>query len=333
MFLSIKRAIEIKPRLEVFYYVHREELSEDTLSEEEWTYLKQIARGLYPFYHTTLRLEGRATNGHHGAIWEALPVLTYLLSNVEAGRQEWTGKGATEFIGTGRNRVERYKHHPMEVAYQNAWEKLTKYYNKTDEAHIIYAAAILLHPAQRKRWFDKNWVGVEAQFIPAMIENVKNVWREEYEDGEVLETQVALPIDPIDEFLNATNEDTVGDDVFDRFIHGSTIVFPTVDGVINWVVEEGNMPPSIRQQALDLLSIPAMSAELERVFSSARLTVTHLRNSLSAESIEMLELLRYWWVNNIVQQERIDGGRARRKRKAMEISMMPEVDSGGENTM
>jgi hypothetical protein len=59
---------------------------------------------------------------------------------------------------------------------------------------------------------------------------------------------------------------------------------------------------------LDLLSIPAMLTELERVFSQAKLTITPTWNKLSAETIEMLELLRYWWVNNIISQQR-GGGR------------------------
>ena len=45
----------------------------------------------------------------------------------------------------------------LEVAYQNAWEKLKEYYNRTDEAYSIYAAATLLHPSHRKAYFTKHW--------------------------------------------------------------------------------------------------------------------------------------------------------------------------------
>jgi hypothetical protein len=62
-----------------------------------------------------------------------------------------------------------------------------------------------------------------------------------------------------------------------------------------------------------------MSAELERVFSSARLTTTHIRNSLLPETIEMLELLRHWWVKDVIAQHRGGGGRVQRKRKAMQV--------------
>ena len=268
----------------------------------------------------TGRLEGRATNGHHGAIWEALPVLTYLMGKVEQGRQAWNEKGEWTTPTTGRNRQPSYTPHPMEVAYQNAWGKLTKYYEKTDDANAIYAAAVLLHPSQQKRYFDKHWTGAEAAYKSIMIANVKKVWFDEYRGAEVPETPRTHPIDEIEEFLTGFHNEVVdGDDFFDQFINGNPIAFPQADDVIKWIVKDGNLPRCVRQQALDLLSIPAMSAELERVFSSARLSCTHLRNSLSAESIEVIELLRYWWVRNIIQQERGGGGRLHRKRKAVEV--------------
>jgi hypothetical protein len=46
--------------------------------------------------------------------------------------------------------------------------------------------------------------------------------------------------------------------------------------------------------AIDILSIPPMSDELERVFSGARRTVTWDRGQLEAETIEMRECLKHW---------------------------------------
>ena len=54
----------------------------------------------------------------------------------------------------------------------------------------------------------------------------------------------------------------------------------------------------------DLLSIPAMSSELERVFSQAKLTAFLSRNALSDHVMEILELIRYWYKNNVVSQPR-----------------------------
>jgi len=46
--------------------------------------------------------------------------------------------------------------------------------------------------------------------------------------------------------------------------------------------------------AIDILSIPAMSDDPERVFSGARRTVSWERARLGAETIEELECLKNW---------------------------------------
>ena len=46
--------------------------------------------------------------------------------------------------------------------------------------------------------------------------------------------------------------------------------------------------------AIDILSIPLISDEPERVFSGARRTVTWDRGQIEAETIEMREYLKHW---------------------------------------
>jgi hAT family C-terminal dimerisation region len=134
-----------------------------------------------------------------------------------------------------------------------------------------------------------------------MVENVKNTWRTEYGGGSE-QPQTSLPPtdDILDQYLRRTT--TRNGDSFDSFIHGPVVEFNEGADVYSWL--KGNCSLSIRQQALDLLSIPATSAEVERVFSSAKLLLTPQRNSLSDERIEYLELLRYWWRNNLISQHR-----------------------------
>ena len=47
--------------------------------------------------------------------------------------------------------------------------------------------------------------------------------------------------------------------------------------------------------ALDILSIPAMSADPERLFSSAKLCLTDLRNKLGMDILEAFECLKSWY--------------------------------------
>jgi hypothetical protein len=46
--------------------------------------------------------------------------------------------------------------------------------------------------------------------------------------------------------------------------------------------------------ALDILSIPATSASIERLFSSANITVSNRRNHLTTDTIQIVENLKSW---------------------------------------
>ena len=54
--------------------------------------------------------------------------------------------------------------------------------------------------------------------------------------------------------------------------------------------------------AFDILSIPAMSDEPERVFSGARRTISWERMSLSEETIEAIECLKHWKRSGILNK-------------------------------
>ena len=52
--------------------------------------------------------------------------------------------------------------------------------------------------------------------------------------------------------------------------------------------------------AIDILSIPLMSNELERVFLGARRTVSWDRGQMEPETIEMRECLKHWKKSGIL---------------------------------
>jgi len=54
--------------------------------------------------------------------------------------------------------------------------------------------------------------------------------------------------------------------------------------------------------AIDILSIPAMSADPERLFSGAKITITDRRNRFGIRTIQALECLKSW-LNIIELQE------------------------------
>ena len=293
-FLSLQRAVRLRRRIELFCFEYKNDIKNDTLSDAEWLYLNDIIAGLQPFHEVTLFLEGLAQHGSFGAIWEALPALGVLLQKMETGLRETTAT--------------RSARDPLAIAYQNAWEKLQKYYELTDNAHPIFAAAILLHPSHRKHYFDHHWTGEEEQWKELMITNVKKVWEQEYKPHvptQAQQQQVAHRQPSIvEQYLCQAQMPQAVSDEFDSYISGIQTNFGTRHDCIPWLRSRANLWPGITQHALDLLSIPAMSAELERVISSAKLTTTPLRNALSDQTMEVLELLRYWYTRNIITQPR-----------------------------
>ena len=62
-----------------------------------------------------------------------------------------------------------------------------------------------------------------------------------------------------------------------------------------WLLPEQQRDyPNLSRMALDILSIPAMSASIERLFSSANITVSDRRNQLIPNTIEVIESLKSW---------------------------------------
>jgi hAT family C-terminal dimerisation region len=292
-FLSIQRALKVKQRLQHFCLDYRKDLDKDYLSDDDWTTLTQVYNALEVFHQATLRLEGEAQHGHHGSIWEALPVLEALLEKMEEGRQE-------------QETLRRAKSY-LAMAHQNAWEKLNKYYNLTDNSHQIYAAALLLHPSYRKHYFDHHWVDGEApQWKEVMINSVRTIWNKQYKMTSLQEEPKDLGQQPptfIDQYLRK-HQVIEDQDPFDSFITGSTTFLANKDNIFNWFNSPSNPNLPLRDLAFDLLSIPAMSAAIERIFSSGRRLVTPDRGNLNDTTIEMRELMKNWWSNNIVAQRR-----------------------------
>ena len=59
--------------------------------------------------------------------------------------------------------------------------------------------------------------------------------------------------------------------------------------------------------AIDINSVPPMSSEPERVFSSAKHTITDQRCSLNIDSIELWECLKSWFRIEMFVEEDLHG--------------------------
>ena len=86
------------------------------------------------------------------------------------------------------------------------------------------------------------------------------------------------------------------DDEFEWFINDPPVKLPNGTSALDWWLNPSNRTnyPCLYYMAIDILSIPPMSAEPERIFSGARRTISWTRMRLGPENIERIECLKSW---------------------------------------
>ncbi|KIL63852.1 hypothetical protein M378DRAFT_79131, partial [Amanita muscaria Koide BX008] len=72
---------------------------------------------------------------------------------------------------------------------------------------------------------------------------------------------------------------------------------------IAWWHKHRSMFPRLSRMALDYLTIPPTSVEVERLFSRGRILLSHLRNRMSAQTTCALLCLGDWSLLNMVKDE------------------------------
>jgi hAT family C-terminal dimerisation region len=183
------------------------------------------------------------------------------------------------------------------VCYQNAWEVLLEYYEITDKSYEIYAAATLFNPCFRKEYFLYQWTDDAAAFIEPIIAHNRGVWEWKYQE-EIPVTESVPPQGIVNTFIYDFQQARRqgNDDDFQRYTTGGITKLDTTDWKAQNLFQWWNTCDftTLRQMAFDTLSVPAMSAELERVFSQSKRTWTDDRNALKTESFEALQCLKQW---------------------------------------
>ena len=191
---------------------------------------------------------------------------------------------------------------PLAICYQNSWQVLSKYNQLTDANHEIYAAATLLNPRFRKRYFVEKWTDDAEQYIEPMLRKTKTYWEMNYAEFTTV-TPPAKSQSAFQQHLYANPGNTIVGDHFAQYVAGDPLMTDWSDTstIFHWW--EGCAYHRLRQWAFDTLSIPAMSAEVERVFSSAKRTLTVERNRTGTDFLEAAECLRHWRNSGFVEQE------------------------------
>jgi hypothetical protein len=84
-------------------------------------------------------------------------------------------------------------------------------------------------------------------------------------------------------------------DEYDRYCALDIVPIHNDDPIAWWMEDTQRREyPNLSKMAINILSIPAMSADVERLFSSSGLTLSNRRNRMSTEMLEALECLKSW---------------------------------------
>ncbi|EXU94461.1 hAT family dimerization domain protein, partial [Metarhizium robertsii] len=259
-FIMIHKALKLRKGI-IQWSSSRKSAQEDCLTHDEWRELFNYKNFLLPFWQAT-----KAAEGDRASLQSVQLSMDYLADHYAK---------ATEFYKDNASTKARILTSHL---------IFDKYYNITDRAPL-YAASILLHPSLRRSYLDKQWAALstknETPYIENAVKATTSLW-EKYkpQDGEAEGSSKRGELSSFDVFMQSVLQDNSTCDEFERFI-------------------KGDMYPNLQQFAIDVFTIPPMSAEPERLFSGGRRTVSWTRCRLSAFTIEMLECVKHWIKNGL----------------------------------
>ncbi|KAJ6437048.1 cerato-platanin [Purpureocillium lavendulum] len=328
----IRRALKLRPYLETLVLKHKQDWERENMSkrarrprasavmpaicrdenkliDKDWAVLEAFGNILQSFEDAVKALEGdgiqrRRKKGHfesYGNIWDVIVGYEFLLTELEKAKAM----------------VDQYPEPDhFRININLGWKKLDEYYNKLDETPIYYAS-LALHPAYRWGYFETVWSG-RPTWVSKAKDMVQSVWDREYKALDIsLEdhaeptakrqrTQYYSPFEQYkDEARTRPREEKSSEMAEDEYAMWQQDLLPT-DGDIRdpreyWHAQRFKYP-RLSRMAMDFMTVQAMSAECERLFSAAGRMVTPLRNQLEASTIAICQVLRSWLQAGIVEE-------------------------------
>ena len=246
----------------------------DRLLDQDWIILAKIKDLLQAFYDATLSTESRKST-----LENVLPTMDFILDTFEKGKKLYT---MDPFLGPCIN---------------SGWAKMNQYYSMT-ESSPVYIAALVLHPGYKWLYFEDNW-SEHLDWISDAKYKMQKFWDSSYKpiDSATQILATATSQDDLNTFRaweQSRKRTRVLGDEYQRYCN-TEIVDDITDPRVWWQESSQRLNyPNLGIMALDILSIPAMSAEPERLFSGAKITITDRRNRIGIEAIEALECLKSW---------------------------------------
>jgi non-ribosomal peptide synthetase component F len=167
----------------------------------------------------------------------------------------------------------------------------------------VYVAAIVLHPGQGWRYLELKWTTQKQRaWLQGAREAVQSLWEDVYKftDSDLnqapahLSSSSSSETDDLATFMNPTNfYNTMT--TRDEYAEYCRLDPTPCKRPLEWWGARREEYPRLSKMAFDLLSIPLMSAECERVFSVTKRFIPSDRNRLKDDVIEAMSCLKHWY--------------------------------------
>ncbi len=250
----------------------QEAVGEDELLEDDWNTLRNIHNFLDQLAQTTLALESSTST-----LDQVLPAMDFILEQFELGKEQFKGDKT------------------MAAMYNSGWAKMEKYYNLTEESPA-YIAALVLDPNSKWKYVESNWRPEWVKDAKRIMDTLWEEYKPAIPSSSVSATSITetLGLNAFSQWKRRHQATPNLEDEYKRYC-ASDCTFE-VDPRSWWLENtQQKSYPNLSRMALDMLSIPAMSADPERLFSSAKLLISDLRNKLGMDIIEAFECLKSWY--------------------------------------
>lgn len=273
----IDNAMRKKSQITGFLLAHDKELGDSCLTGDDWELLEKTHCFLEPFASVTLYAEGACSS-----VSQTLPLMDALLLHYEQAKEKYGDD----------NR--------MIKAIEMGWFVLDKYYAITEDIPV-YAAALLLDPTKRLAYIHQNW---KPEWHEGAINAAVDLWITEYhslspaveEAREMPPPQKKRKDNQLSRLFEITEvkKKAVNTELDELMVFAEDDPIEIGCTPLEWWCQQQSRYPRLSRMAIDILSIPAESAEPERTFSGARRTASWDRLRISCRSIERVECIGNW---------------------------------------
>jgi hAT family C-terminal dimerisation region len=338
IYRMIVRALQLRQQLNLFcHYTAKDDLREAMrLDEDDWFILTHLASAMKCFEDATKALEGHATDTEYGSMSESIPVIEKLQSKlIELQLQNpLSNTFPSTVLDTlppealpiessdqpGANPASGF----ITECTNRAFTKLAEYYGKTGDS-IWYTAGLILNPTIKWKYLKYHWKDKPDWLDTAKLE-MKKLWAQ-YRPTTPAKANArkrTLPHRGPQPAKSIRREDNYRDDALYSWRQqahegpDSSDEEPQLDEyeqycgekvlpdsevscqlILDYWRRNSTRWPHLSKLAFDSLSIPAMSSECERCFSSGGNLIGDDRYSLAPATIEACECNRHWLLHKV----------------------------------